>query len=539
MGDEGETKEKKLAQANPLHPLWKDESFTPEYVMREFALEMNEDQITQAKNFFVMADMTKLGYLSRHSFTELLRILRIEVDEETQETMFDEMDSNGDNQIDFDEFLVATMKHIGDEMREVADSIQMGAMGTTRWTGDQILWCGNNALIMIAISVCVVGMMYFDFILVPLTTSYFLTFLLSPLMDLFESRPYSILGGRVTLVPCSPMSKDSNYKQFSNETRQNEKHPSAVQSLTWTLTDLIFYFKLPHAISVLLTLIVSIGALVGVAMMVGSELGKVMEDEEFMEALEQFVDDRYADLNASGIDIIRDESSAYTEEEAMEILNTVITALSALTTVLLLTVYIMFEKGAGEEMFKGTSPILSEIEVMINNYIVLKTLISLVTGILVGIMLIISQTPLAIMFGLLSFLLNYIPNVGSMLAIILPLPIIIISPVQTPTQKAIAIGGPMVVQGAIGNAIEPVLFGKSLNMTAISILSALIIWSAIWGIMGAILSVPLLGIQKILLMHANHPLAKYCLMLIREDPTLDEIAEAAKNMGDTDKVEIH
>jgi predicted PurR-regulated permease PerM len=537
---EGETKkEKKLPQANPTHPLWKDDTFTPEYVMREFALEMNDDQIYQAKNFFVMADMKQMGFLSRYSFTELLNILKIEVDEETQSSMFDEMDTNGDNQIEFDEFLVATMKHIGDEMREVADNIQMGSMGTTRWTGDQILWCGNNVLIMIAISVVVVGLMYFKFILVPLTTAYFLTFLLSPVMDLFESRPYSIIGGRVTLVPCSPFTSESNYREFKNETRQNAKHPTFAQSCTWTLTDIFMFFRLPHALSVILTLVVAIGTLVGIAMMVGGELGKIVEDEQFMEALEEFVDARYADLNASGINIIRDESSAYTEEEAMQYLSIFIAIFSAVTTVLLLTVYIMFEKGAGEEMFKGTSPIISEIEVMINNYIVLKTLISLVTGILVGIILVISQTPLGIMFGLLSFLLNYIPNVGSMLAIIMPLPIIIISPVQTTGQKALAIGGPCIIQGAIGNAIEPVLFGKSLNMTAISILAALVIWSSVWGIMGAILSVPLLGIQKILLLHANHPLAKYCLMLIREDPTIDEIAEAAKNTGETDKVEIH
>lgn len=536
---EEEKKEKKIPQANPTHPLWKDDTFTPEYVMKEFALEMSDAQIYQAKNFFVMADMTQVGYLSRYSFTELLKILRIEVDEDTQNSMFEEMDTNGDNQIEFDEFLVATMKHIGDEMREVADNIKMGAMGTTRWDGDSILWCGNNVLIMIAISVVVVGLMYFNFILVPLTTSYFLTFLLSPVMDLFESRPYSIIGGRVTLVPCSPYTKESNYKEFGNETRQNTKHPSTVQGLQWGLTDILIYAKLPHALSVLLTLVVAIGTLVGVAMMVGSEVGKIMEDEEFMDALEEFVDDRYADLNASGINIIRSESSAYTEEEAMEMLSTFIAVFSALTTVLLLTVYIMFEKGAGEEMFKGTSPIVSEIEVMINNYIVLKTLISLATGVLVGFMLIISKTPLAIMFGLLSFMLNYIPNVGSMLAILMPMPIIIISPVQSTGQKALAIGGPMVIQGAIGNAIEPVLFGKSLNMTAISILAALVIWSSVWGIMGAILSVPLLGIQKIMLLHANHPLAKYCLMLIREDPTIDEIAEAAKNTGETDKVEIH
>ena len=63
-------------------------------------------------------------------------------------------------------------------------------------------------------------------------------------------------------------------------------------------------------------------------------------------------------------------------------------------------------------------------------------------------------------------------------------------------------------------------------MTPLSILAALVIWSAMWGLMGAIFSVPLLGIMKILLTHTNHPMAKYVIMLIREDATVDEQEQA-------------
>ena len=155
-------------------------------------------------------------------------------------------------------------------------------------------------------------------------------------------------------------------------------------------------------------------------------------------------------------------------------------------------------------------------------YIVLKSAISLLTGILVGVILISLQVKLALMFGLLSFLLNYIPNVGSMIAMMLPIPIILVDPEMESYQIAGAIIGPGIVQGYVGNVLEPTLFGKALNMTALSILAALAIWGAIWGITGAVLSVPLLAVQKICLMHANHPLAKTFLMCIREDATIDE-----------------
>jgi AI-2 transport protein TqsA len=125
----------------------------------------------------------------------------------------------------------------------------------------------------------------------------------------------------------------------------------------------------------------------------------------------------------------------------------------------------------------------------------------------------------------LSFLLNFIPNVGSMIAMVLPLPIVIVDDNLSTFQKVGAFAGPGAVQGYVGNALEPMLFGKSLNMTPLSILAALVIWGSLWGLLGAILSVPLLGIQKILLQRTNHPIAKYCVMLIREDPTIDEAAE--------------
>ena len=118
--------------------------------------------------------------------------------------------------------------------------------------------------------------------------------------------------------------------------------------------------------------------------------------------------------------------------------------------------------------------------------------------------------------------LNFIPNVGSMIAMFLPMPVVIVDPGLEMWQKVGAFVGPGIVQGYVGNALEPMVFGKSLNMTPLAILAALVIWGSVWGLMGAILSVPLLGIQKICLTHANHPMAKYFLSLIREDPTVDE-----------------
>merc|ERR1740117_2167957 len=121
-----------------------------------------------------------------------------------------------------------------------------------------------------------------------------------------------------------------------------------------------------------------------------------------------------------------------------------------------------------------------------------------------------------------------------MVAMVLPLPIILLDTNLALWQRVLGVVGPATVQGYVGNALEPVVFGKSLNMTPLSILGALVIWGSIWGIPGAILSVPLLGIQKICLDHSNHPMAKMVLLTIRDDPTVSEEMTSGSSSSNDD-----
>merc|ERR1712178_676476 len=110
-----------------------------------------------------------------------------------------------------------------------------------------------------------------------------------------------------------------------------------------------------------------------------------------------------------------------------------------------------------------------------------------------AIILVACSCPLGAVFGLLAFLLNYIPNVGSIIAMVLPLPIIILDEEMSFTIKIIAIIGPASVQGYIGNVAEPMMMGEALNLTAISILVGLVFFSFVFRIYGALLSVPIQG----------------------------------------------
>lgn len=284
--------------------------------------------------------------------------------------------------------------------------------------------------------------------------------------------------------------------------------------------------KFPHGLTILLTMVVVFGSLLGLAALVWSEVSVLLEDDAFVAELEQLVDDIYISLNDSGINIIRDQTEGYTAEELAGWLGMLQGFIESAGLIFLLWTYLLAEK-TEKRMFGESSQILIEVENMIANYISLKFILSFVTGLVVAIILLVLGVKLAVLWGILSFVLNFIPNVGSMIAMFLPMPVVIVDKSLEDWQKIAAFVGPACVQGYVGNALEPMVFGKSLNMTPLAILMALVMWTSLWGLMGAILSVPLLGIQKICLQHTNHPMAQYFVTLIREDPTVDENAEAA------------
>lgn len=192
--------------------------------------------------------------------------------------------------------------------------------------------------------------------------------------------------------------------------------------------------------------------------------------------------------------------------------------LNQLVLIVLLAVYILLERPEGQTM-SGDHRVMLEIENMIKMYINLKTALSFGTGVMTAILLGVCGVPLFPVFGLMAFLLNYIPNVGSIIAMCCPVPIIILDDElsKNPTMQVLAFLGPALVQGYVGNALEPAVFGKSLNMTEMAVLLALVFFAGLWGLSGAVLSVPFLGIMKIVAHHTEHPLAKHFLGLVRAD----------------------
>ena len=154
--------------------------------------------------------------------------------------------------------------------------------------------------------------------------------------------------------------------------------------------------------------------------------------------------------------------------------------------------------------------IRAEVEAKIRRYIVIQALLSAATGILVGGILGALGVPLAMVFGLFAFLLNFIPSVGSAIATLLPLPVVLMSPEISPAVAVLAMGLPALVQVVIGNVISPKVMGDSLDLHPVTILLALMIWGTLWGLVGMLLATPITAVLKMLLerMPLTQPLAQ-------------------------------
>ncbi|MCK4957592.1 MAG: AI-2E family transporter [Candidatus Cloacimonetes bacterium] len=148
------------------------------------------------------------------------------------------------------------------------------------------------------------------------------------------------------------------------------------------------------------------------------------------------------------------------------------------------------KKVLAEDRISLSENLVGKIGEQINKYIVNKTLISLATGLISMIFIAIFGIDFVVISGLLIFILNYIPNVGSIIASAFPIIICFIQ--YGLSWQLVAISSALVTtQMVIGNFVEPRVMGHELQLTPLFVLISLIFWFWVWGPVGMILAVPL------------------------------------------------
>ncbi|EMK5830305.1 AI-2E family transporter [Citrobacter sedlakii] len=133
----------------------------------------------------------------------------------------------------------------------------------------------------------------------------------------------------------------------------------------------------------------------------------------------------------------------------------------------------------------------------VSHYLVLKTAISIVTGLVVWAMLAALEVRFAFVWGLLAFALNYIPNIGSVLAAIPPIAQVLVF--GGLYDALVVLVGYLMINLVFGNILEPRIMGRGLGLSTLVVFLSLIFWGWLLGPVGMLLSVPLTIIVKIAL----------------------------------------
>ncbi|MFP4451966.1 MAG: AI-2E family transporter [Desulfosalsimonas sp.] len=212
-------------------------------------------------------------------------------------------------------------------------------------------------------------------------------------------------------------------------------------------------------------------------------------------------------LNARGLQVSEQMLRDYFDPGmAMQMAARTLTGLSSVLTnaflILLTVIFILLEAAWFPEKirtaFKDPEKSLhnfSKFIKSVNRYLALKTVFSIATGILIWIFLTILGLDFALLWGLLAFLLNYVPNIGSIIAAVPP---ILLALAQLGLWHAVVcILGFTAVNITIGNILEPRLMGSGLGLSTLVVFLSLVFWGWVLGPVGMLLSVPLTMIFKI------------------------------------------
>lgn len=212
----------------------------------------------------------------------------------------------------------------------------------------------------------------------------------------------------------------------------------------------------------------------------------------------------------------------------MNMLSGVGNFLTSFVIVLLIMVFMLGEARLAPSKIKlafkspeRTTTNVATILIAINKYLALKTLISFITGVIVGVGLWLMGVDHFLLWGVIAFLFNYIPNIGSILASV---PAIIMALIQHSPLMAGAVALLyLAVNVVMGNLIEPRVMGRGLGLSTLVVFLSLLFWGWMLGPVGMLLSVPLTMVVKIAL--GENSSTRWLAVLLSGD----EIARIADN----------
>jgi predicted PurR-regulated permease PerM len=275
----------------------------------------------------------------------------------------------------------------------------------------------------------------------------------------------------------------------------------------------LFWLKkkgIPSVLAMCIVMVALLVTMVMLAALVGTSLDTFLRDmPEYQHRLQEKLSMLLAWLDAKGLDVgDRKLVEAFDPGVGLQLVTRIVTGLGNVLTngflIMLTVVFILLEASSFSDkigaLLDDPERSFNRLTLFFKNiqrYMAIKTVISIATGAAVALWLAVIGVDYALLWGIIAFLFNYIPNIGSILA---AFPAVALALIQLGTTPAIlAAAGYLVVNTVVGNIIEPRVMGRGLGLSTLVVFLSLVFWGWIFGPVGMLLSVPLTMTVKIAL----------------------------------------
>ncbi|MCB9507717.1 MAG: AI-2E family transporter [Myxococcales bacterium] len=286
---------------------------------------------------------------------------------------------------------------------------------------------------------------------------------------------------------------------------------------------------MPYWLALSIVLAGLLGGLIMIWIFIAGSVQAVMEKgPAYVDRISQYGDALASALARAGVDISAEEVQAddllrLSLDVFVASVMPILTGIGVMTLVAFNVVLMLLEADSlnakikrglrdesSAEFFAGVRSVTRHFQ----RFFVVKTWISLVTGALTTLFTWLLGVDFPFIWGALAFMLNYVPNVGSMIAVIPP---VVIACLQFPGigRGVVTLAGLTGIQMTIGNFFDPRVMGRSLALSPLAVFVAMVFWGWLWGVIGVFLSVPLTVLMKLVFEHVDalRPLA----VLLGED----------------------
>lgn len=300
--------------------------------------------------------------------------------------------------------------------------------------------------------------------------------------------------------------------------------------LSYIFKPIVLYLeskKVPMIVSLLLVSLAVAALLFGMSLLVYSSIASFIgELPKYETRLNSLVSESVAMIEHTARKMHVDISGyAWTDLIQVTSITAIVTSsvgsfivyLSNFVLVMLFMFFILAGSGQIAEKLKNSlsderstqfAAIIENIDKQIRQYLFAKTLISIATGVVTYLVLLLFGVDFPLLWGFLTFILNFIPNIGSAASTVFPFLLAFLQ-FDSFTRPILILLLLIGVHNIIGNVLEPKLLQRSLNLSPVLVLVSLLFWGWLWGVWGMVLAVPITSIIKIMCENVEvlHPIA--------------------------------